>query len=91
MYFGWFSFDPLAKWKFRKWGIEKDYNVLFSKIGIRTTFLTDNCNDAWHFFKSLMVIFLAIACAKSWLDFIIFGIAWNLFFNIVYKTKKWNK
>ena len=35
-YYGWYSFDPLAKWKRRIWGNEKAYNVLFYKLKIKT-------------------------------------------------------
>jgi len=49
--FGWFSFDPLAKYIQRKWGNKRANNILLEKIGIKTKFLTDNCNDGWHFYK----------------------------------------
>jgi hypothetical protein len=53
--------------------------------------------DAWHLFKSLMIVFLVSAiifydpifCIL--IDFIIFGIAWNVvfvqFFNNIFKLK----
>jgi len=44
--------------------------------------------DAWHIFKSIMIILLilSIICYKQlinpYLDFLIFGISWNIIFNI---------
>jgi hypothetical protein len=97
-YYGWYSFDPLAKWKRRIWGNEKAYNVLFYKLKIKTKWLTDNCNDAWHFFKSLMIIFLALSVVFHkqqfciLIDFLIFGFIWNVIFNTFYnKILKNNK
>lgn len=84
-YYGWFTFDPLAKWKFREWGDERAYNVILLKIGIKTKLLSDNCNDAWHFFKSLMVIFLSLSAATSWYMFFILGVVWIIAFNVSYK------
>lgn len=46
--------------------------------------------DAWHVFKSLMIIFmcLAIVFYKSvfawWIDFLIAGAVWNIVFVFVY-------
>lgn len=43
--------------------------------------------DAWHLFKSLMVVFLALSAAFSFNQlalFVILGIAWNCIFNIFY-------
>ena len=45
--------------------------------------------DAWHLFKSLMIIFIVLAIIFYnpfiyVLDFVILGIIWNLVFNIFY-------
>ena len=46
--------------------------------------------DAWHLFKSLMVIVLALSVVfystiiYIWSDFVMFGIIWNLAFNLFY-------
>ena len=47
-------------------------------------------NDAWHFFKMLMIGFLIIAIllyspiVNIYIDFIIFAIVWNLIFNLFF-------
>lgn len=46
--------------------------------------------DAWHFFKSLMIILFALSVVfysqiiYIWTDFVLFGIIWNLTFNLFY-------
>lgn len=48
--------------------------------------------DAWHLFKSLMIIFFALAIilyrpvVNELIDFGIFGIVWNATFNVYYNT-----
>jgi len=94
----WWSFNPSAKWKDGKYGTIKAENFLLKKIGIRTTWLSTNCNDAWHFFKSIMVVLLcsAIVIYTSYnntlltktIELILFGLAWNIPFNLVYNHKK---
>ena len=50
------------------------------------TFLT----DAWHFFKSLMIVLLGFAIVlynpvvNIYVDIILVGLAWNLTFNVFY-------
>lgn len=50
------------------------------------TFLT----DAWHFFKSLMIVLLGFAIVlynpiiNIYVDIILVGIVWNLIFNVFY-------
>lgn len=50
------------------------------------TFLT----DAWHFFKSLMIVLLGFAIVlyvpvvNIYVDIILVGFAWNLTFNVFY-------
>ena len=50
------------------------------------TFLT----DAWHFFKSLMIVLLGFAIVlyvpvvNIYVDIILVGLAWNLVFNVFY-------
>jgi len=51
---GWYSFDWRAKYENLQSG-KRAYNVLLLKIGIKTRRLSDNCNDAWHFYKSVMI------------------------------------
>ena len=87
--FGWYSFDPLAKWHNRVWNSKRSNNILLEKLGIKTKFLTDNCNDGWHFYKSIMVCLICLAivinipyiCYFKCLLFIILGCLWNIFFN----------
>lgn len=47
--------------------------------------------DAWHFFKSMMIILLILSIVLYtplvfyiWIDFIAYGIIWILFFNLFY-------
>lgn len=47
--------------------------------------------DAWHLFKSAMVVLLITAIVfyspmYGWIDFIIYGIAWNIVFNFFYNN-----
>lgn len=90
----WFSFNPLAKWDRGIWGKRKADNIFFLRLGIKTAWLTDNCNDGWHFFKSIAVISLAIACMlykqilPYGLDIIFFGLAWNVPFDLTHHRKK---
>ena len=69
----WFSFNPLAKWKDGKWGVERAYNILILKyFHIRTKWLTDNSNDGWHTFKSFMILswsFAVICFGATFEDF----------------------
>lgn len=49
--------------------------------------------DGWHVFKSLMItlLMLAIVFYKpifGWIDFIVFGLMWNLTFSFAYKMFK---
>lgn len=49
--------------------------------------------DGWHVFKSLMLILLMIAVVSykpifGWIDFILFGMVWNINFSFAYKTFK---
>lgn len=61
------------------------YKILFFKIEKPAAF-----TDAWHFFKSLMIItiILSIVFYKvffTWyFDFLILGIVWNLVFSLFY-------
>lgn len=92
----WFSYNPLAKWHNNKWGTKRAYNILLLKLRIKTTWLADNCNDSWHFLKSIMIVLLcsnvvlalilgALVGLLPWycypLFLILFGIQWNLTFN----------
>lgn len=40
--------------------------------------------DAWHIAKSLMIICFAAAISKSFIEFCIIGVIWNLTFNLFY-------
>ena len=53
------------------------------------------CVDAWHTFKSLMIVFICLSIAffrmpvpETWynimLIFVVFGVFWNLIFNLFY-------
>lgn len=53
------------------------------------------CVDAWHTFKSLMIVFICLSIAffrmpvpETWynimLIFVVFGVFWNLTFNLFY-------
>ncbi len=92
----WWSYNPLAKWKDGIWNSERAHNILLLKLGIKTTWLTDNCNDAWHFFKSILVglIFVnvvssviigAVMGIQPWwfylVLFILLCVQWNIAFN----------
>ncbi len=57
----WASFNPRAKWENGVYDSKRAYNILFLKIGIKTRWLTDNCNDGWHFCKSMMIVCLCLA------------------------------
>lgn len=58
----WKSFNPRAKWYCGDYNSGlRAYNYLFLKIGIRTRFASDNCNDGWHFCKSVMIFCLCSA------------------------------
>ena len=97
----WFSFNPLAKWKDGKWGVEKADNILIYKLfKIKTKWLTDNCNDGWHAFKSAMIVCLCIAIVLNIpgatiigkiIILIMLGVAWNVPFNLIFNNKKINK
>ena len=90
---GWWSFNPNAKWLPNKIGIERANNILLAKIGIKTIFLTDNCNDAWHSLKSTMIVLICLTITTHrfslpyGLDLVVFGIVWNMAFNVVYLHK----
>lgn len=58
----WYSFDWRAKYENFNNGI-RAYNKLFLKIGKRTRWLADNCNDAWHFYKSTIIVLVILAIA----------------------------
>lgn len=95
----WLSFNPMAKWKDGVYGVEKADNVLLLKIGVKTKWLADNCNDGWHALKSAMIvlieastILLAYSCATllppMWayvVAFPVLGLMWNGTFNLFYK------
>jgi hypothetical protein len=97
----WWSYNPMAKWKDGEYGTVREENFLLKKIGIKTSWLTDNCNDAWHFFKSLMIVLLCIAIVaytsinttliSKIVELILLGAAWNLPFNLIFNNKKLNK
>lgn len=87
----WFSFSPASKWLDGKFNTIKANNVILAKLGIKTKWLSDNCNDGWHFFKSLMVILIVISIITYHqffpytIDIIIYGLIWNLLFNLTLK------
>lgn len=56
----WWSFDWRAKYENLQNG-KRAHNKLFLKIGIKTRLLSDNCNDAWHFLKSCMIVLIITA------------------------------
>lgn len=56
----WWSFDWRAKYENLQFG-KRAYNKLLLKVGIKTRLLSDNCNDAWHFLKSCMIVLLIVA------------------------------
>jgi hypothetical protein len=64
---------------------KKGYKKLFWKIE-KPVALT----DAWHLFKSLMIIFVCLAIVLYtpliifYIDFVILGILWNIIFNLFY-------
>lgn len=97
----WFSYNPLAKWKDGDRTQGRAFNFILLKLGIKTKWLTDNSNDGWHTFKSLMIVCLALSAILFnpqllfqgyWYNYIgillIYGIAWNLPFNIFYNKTK---
>ena len=93
-----FSKNPLAKWKDGKWGTERADNILIYKyFKIKTKWLTDNCNDGWHAFKSIEVVCLCTAIVLPLpatiigkiIILVLLGVAWNVPFNLVLnKTNK---
>lgn len=46
--------------------------------------------DGWHTFKSLMIVFICLSIVTFkplfnwWIDFTLFGLVWNLIFNLFY-------
>jgi hypothetical protein len=49
--------------------------------------------DGWHLFKSFMIIALMLAIVfykpiLGWMDFILFGVIWNITFSFTYKSLK---
>ncbi len=59
----WKCFNPLAKWENGNLGEcsgKRAYNILFLKIGIKTRRFSDNCNEGWHFCKSVMITCLCL-------------------------------
>jgi len=46
--------------------------------------------DGWHTFKSLMIVFVCLSIVTFkplfnwWIDFTLFGLVWNLTFNLFY-------
>jgi len=70
-------------------------------MGFRKLFPNSKINypvqltDAWHFFKTLMIVFLALSVitfdntiTSSWygylIIFVVYGLIWNLWFNLFY-------
>jgi len=95
----WWSFNPSAKWQDGKYGTVRANNILLAKIGIKTKWLADNCNDAWHFFKSLMIVLLCLAIILfssynnilsigKLIELGTLGLIWNSAFNITYNKLK---
>lgn len=84
--------DPLISWKNKYIDWDNDVRMerqLFigNLFSIKyPTFLT----DAWHFFKSLMIVLLGFAIVlyvpvvNIYVDIILVGLAWNLTFNVFY-------
>lgn len=84
--------NPAISWKNKY--IDWDNDVRMEKViyignlfSIKyPTFLT----DAWHFFKSLMIVLLGFAIVlyvpvvNIYVDIILVGLAWNLIFNVFY-------
>ena len=84
--------NPAISWKNKY--IDWDNDVRMEKViyignlfSIKyPTFLT----DAWHFFKSLMIVLLGFAIVlynpvvNIYVDIILVGLAWNLTFNVFY-------
>lgn len=70
---GWHSFDWRAKYENYQSGT-RAYNKVLLKIGIQTRWLTDNCNDAWHFYKSLIICLLVLCmCFQGFITFFYTG------------------
>lgn len=92
----WWSFNPAAKWLNGGYGGIKANNVILAKIGIKTKWLSTNCNDAWHFLKSIMIVLLALAIIiplkliliYKIIGLIVLGLAWNVPFNLIFNNKK---
>ena len=94
----WWSFNPLAKYKDGIYSNGKADNFLLKKIGIKTPWLSTNCNDAWHFFKSLMIVLMCAAVVSvtvvtsgfttKIIELIVLGVTWNLPFNLIFNNKK---
>lgn len=48
--------------------------------------------DAWHFFKSGMIVLLVLALVlykplvNQWLDFVLIGVIWNVVFGLFYRV-----
>jgi len=91
--------NPAISWKNKYVSYDKfsEYTGSVSKLEKRIfilnlfsikypTFLT----DAWHFFKSLMIVLLGFAIelynpvVNIYVDIILVGLAWNLTFNVFY-------
>lgn len=80
--------------KLNKWGFDR--NVWCKPISASANFIpfTKYRFDAWHIFKSLMVVFMVLAIINYQplispiVDFILFGIAWNAPFNLLYNYLK---
>jgi hypothetical protein len=76
--------NPSISWKNKY--VNRDYKNPIKKIifGLFDKPFT----DAWHTFKSLMIVFLCLAICTykfySYFDFIILGTIWNLTFNLLY-------
>ena len=84
--------NPAISWKNKY--IDWDNDVRMEKViyignlfSIKyPTFLT----DAWHFFKSLMIVLLGFAIVlyvpvvNIYVDIILVGLAWNLVFDVFY-------
>lgn len=56
----WMGFDWRAKYENKQSG-KRAYNVFLLKLGIKTRLFSDNCNDAWHFYKSIIIVLFILS------------------------------
>jgi len=83
----WHSFNPRAKWLNGIYGGERADNILFLKwFGWKTKWLSDNCNDDWHFCKSKMIFLLCSAIVIGWIVGALIGFISPLINTIIYTT-----